>query len=148
MLRHGAFAVMQVRGIALDMGRITVASQVGHQQAIPATQVLRDTLPHDMGLRKTVEQHQHRQVRLRSPIGRLPKADWPTDHRARLPLEALKPGHQSTLAPEALTTSAHFLCSASISAANCAGVLPLGIAPKVAKRSFMAGVANDLATSC
>ena len=66
----------------------------------------------------------------------------------RLPLKAVKPGHQSTLAPEAFTTSAHFLCSRSMCSANCAGVLPLGIAPKVAKRSFIAGEANDLATSC
>ena len=81
---------------------------------------------------------------------------WPTPagtctlpiarHHGRTPKSLA--GIQSTFAPDALTTGAHFLISASMNFANSCGVLPLGMAPCASSFSLTAGLASALATSC
>ncbi|TMH00918.1 MAG: hypothetical protein E6H79_16185 [Betaproteobacteria bacterium] len=49
---------------------------------------------------------------------------------------------QSTVAPDAFTTCAHFFVSAPMNLPNSAPVIPLGIAPCDSSRSFSAGAAS------
>ena len=54
--------VVRVLGIAHLVRRITIAAQVGHDDAVVVLKALRHAVPHHMRLRKTVQQDQHRFV--------------------------------------------------------------------------------------
>src|SRR5262249_34292601 len=67
--------------------------------------------------------------------------------RLRGVIPAFQSGHQSTFAPDSLTTRPHFACSAARNAANCAGDPPSVSPPSLARRSRTSFAASARFTS-
>ena len=91
ILRHGTFAVVAVVSQAWRMGRVTIAAQIGQNQSIVIFEGLRHAVPHDMRLRKAMQQDQYGLVHLIQPIGRKARANHHTVHVELSFFKTLKP---------------------------------------------------------